>query len=914
MNIRILTLLLFAGTTIPLASQVLNPKAQVDHSILYRDSEQWIKERFKYFYEERANPLGYIPDGVREEAWVQSKKMSVHKPNVFSKRSAFSSQQWTVVGPNNVGGRITGIAIHPTNPDIVYFTGADGGVWKSVNGGASYTPISEDLPTMAMGSIDIDPNNPDNIWVGTGEANGSGDSYPGIGVVRSTDAGNTWSLVGSKFADQIGSIKVHKSNGNIVFAATRQGLWRTTNAGFTWTRLHTNLAHDLVLHPTNHEVVYAAIQGIGVQKSVDSGATWTTLSLPIQADSIGRIAIDLCLTQPNVIYAVIVSGRGTSNSRGVFKSTNDGVTWQRTIYASPNFFSSQGWYNCEIAVHPSNPNIVLVGGVSFYGSTDGGFTWATRGGMHVDHHAVEFSLSNHSIAYFGNDGGMYKSTNGGVSFINQNIDLPITQFYELGIALQDPEMMIGGTQDNGSKFRKTNNANWNNATGGDGAYCVIDYTDAKYIYTEYQNGSHLRSTNGGTSFSAINNGLVGSGLWVTPVAIHPTEPTVLFTATTRQLYKTTNRGTLWFPFHGNMDSTSSINYIAISPTNPDLMLCGYTNGRIWKTTDAGASWTNISTGLPSRTCKDIQFDPFDANTYYTCYSGYASTGVYKTTDGGTSWISITGSGTNALPTIPKNALAIDPTNSNNIFVGTDFGVYATTNGGATWEVLGTGMPKVVIADLELHPLNGVLYAATHGRSTFALTVTTPVEFTSFSAVPDGNQVHLSWRTAAEVNNYGFSVERMNPMSGGWQEIGFVEGHGSTAGVNLYAFTDKLLPLDAETLIYRLRQIDFDGKFEYSPEVMVTINDVSPNDFELEQNFPNPFNPVTNIRYSLPATERVRLTVTDAKGRTVKELVNKVQQAGMHVVSFDANDVPSGAYFYHLEYDGKRQTKKMMVLK
>ncbi len=918
---KVFVTVLLLCVTLPLTAQNLVPYNSVEPEetlSLYRDSEQWIKERYRWFYEQRLGPDETLPDGLRETAWEQTRQMSVYKPPAsLAKGSGYSSTAWVNVGPVNMGGRLTGVAIHPTNPDIVYFTAADGGVWKSVNGtsmGASFTPVSEDLPTMAMGSIDIDRNNPDIVYVGTGEANGSADSYPGIGVIKSTDAGMTWNLVGGKFANNIGSIKVHITDGNIVIAAARQGLYRSTDAGESWDKVQGGAAHDLVLHPTIDSLMYVGIQGQGVLRSHDHGATWELLDMGIGKDSIGRLALDLCLTQPEIIYALLVGSKNPYKNKtlAVMKSTDGGDSWFRTTKAvnPKNFFNTYGWYNCEIGVHPTDPDKLLVGGVGLYLSLNGGTSFTTRGGIHVDQHAIEYSPSDPDICYVGNDGGMYISGSGGITFTSLNDNLPITQYYELGMSLPKPDMVMGGTQDNGSNRRPANDNLWEKETGGDGGYCILDYADTLVMYAEYQNGVHLRSTNGGRNWTQINRGLIGSGRWVTPVAQHPTEPNVLFTATTKQLYKTTDRGSLWVAFHGDMDSSKSVNYIGISPINSDIMYVGYTNGKIWKTEDAGSSWIERSEGLPNgRNTNDIIFHPTDPNTAYACFSSYINESVFKTTNGGETWESISGN----LPAIPTNALEINPGKPDNLFVGTDFGVYSTIDGGETWEILAEGMPKVVVVDLELHPATGVLYAATHGRSIFALTVTTSVQLTTFSARRDGDRVLLDWRTSFETDNRGFGIERRGDF-GQWEEIAFIDGSGNSAAMQQYSFTDVQLPGDTRQLYYRLKQIDFDGEIEYSREIPVMLTNVNTLDFVLQQNYPNPFNPVTTIRYTLPQTSVVRLYVTDALGKEIDVLVERVQHAGSHHVFFDATGIPSGAYFYHLEYDGKRTTRKMTVLR
>jgi hypothetical protein len=357
-----------------------------------------------------------------------------------------------------------------------------------------------------------------------------------------------------------------------------------------------------------------------------------------------------------------------------------------------------------------------------------------------------------------------------------------------------------------------------------------------------------------------------------------------------------------------MDSSRTISYIGISPLNPDLMFVGYNNGRVWKTTNAGSRWEDVSTGLPGRSCTDIIFDPVDVNTLYVSYSGYSKQSIYKSNDAGVTWVNIAGN----IPSLPVNALEINPGKAAQLFAGTDFGVYTTLDGGVTWEICGEGMPKVVVVDLELHPTTGMLYAATHGRSIYALQVATSVKLLSFAARRDGARVQLDWQTSNESNNRGFSLERAAGL-GGWEEITFIENRGSAAAQR-YSYSDASLPRGVSRLRYRLKQIGLDGGIEYSQEIPVEMSDAIAAEFILEQNYPNPFNPSTTIRFTLPRTSEIRLYVTDALGTLVRTLEDRIQHAGAHHVIMDASDLPNGAYFYHLEFEGQRVTRKMLLMK
>ncbi len=884
---------------------------------LYKESSKDIIARMKWFYDRRVDAEGNIPLNERIEAWEQSKTMKAYQPTVLLKSGQTVESKWTLVGPRNRGGRITGIAVHPSDADIVYIAAANGGVWKSTNKGTLFTPVTEDLPTMSMGAVAIDPSNPDIVWAGTGEANGESYIYPGIGVIKSTDAGATWNLTGLKSNTRIAALRIHPTIGDIAVAATWDGIRRTEDGGETWNTVQSGEVYDLAIHPADPSIWYAGIRSMGMFRSTDTGRTWTSLSTDWQAkhsvnvSSIRRIAFDMSRSTPGLMYAVLVKNN-TFDLLEVMKSTDGGDSWNVLTKPSTDFFSGQGFYNCDMAVDPSDGNRVFIGGLYIYMTENGGGSWKRTNPSHVDQHALEFAPSDPNIFYAGHDGGFDISQNGGRSYTGLNDNLPISQYYDIDVAATNPDVILGGTQDNGSHLRKTNSPDWKYTTGGDGMYCVIDHTNANIMYTEMQYGqSRWRSTDGGNNWNGINQGIEANGTWVNPVVMHPDSTNILYTTSYYHLYKTTNRGDLWFKLAERVTNSEVIEKIAVSPANPKYMATGYSGtGGIAVSTDGGFTWKRVVKSYPRVTVTDIDYHPTDPNTIFATFTGYRSASVYKTTDNGETWTSISGN----LPAIPKNTLALNPMNPDQMWVGTDLGVYTTVDGGAVWEFMGEGMPKVTVMDLHFHAASGLLRAATHGRSVYQILVTTPVDVATFSASLDGMSVRLSWRTTMETNNAGFAVERKDGVGERWNEIGYVPGNGSGAGVFSYSFTDSNLPAGAGNVVYRLKQLDFDGTYDYSKEAYVALGGAAPVSMELSQNYPNPFNPVTTIRYSIPEAGKVRLSVTDSRGFEVATLVDSFQYEGAYAVEFNAAALESGVYFFHLTMNGKRITKKMVALK
>lgn len=715
--------------------------------------------REEWFYKQRALPFEQIPENARLEAFEQDKILS----KSYNKNSLQATYPaWENVGPSpaatmsysplwgNISGRMRSVAVNPLNPNIIYIGAANGGVWKTTNGGLSWFPLTENEASLAMGAITIDPNNPEIIYAGTGEALAGSNrtTYFGSGLLKSTNGGSSWTRITDGFGSNthFSKIAIRSSNSNFVYAALAQGLWyastpsnqgvwRSTNGGINWTRtLNVSRAFDVIIHPTGQDTVYASVgnaaSSSGFYKSIDAGQTWVQQNSGlVSASSIRRMHISQSQNNPSTIYSVIYS----SDSTRVFKSTNGGSSWLRAggtywfggIWGGTYY--DQGWYNLYIAVHPTNPDIVYVGNVDLMKTTNGGTTWARLvtswdGKAHVDQHGFAFHPTDPEKIFIVNDGGINKSTNGGSTFTSLNSDLSITQFYHIATSPHDVTHLIGGTQDNATQRRPPGSSNWVGVIGGDGGQVVFDYSDPNYIYGEYVNGSLYRSNNGGNSFSLITNGLVESGAWITPIIIHPTNPSILYTATYR-IYRTTDRGNLWSPISGGLWGTTRINAMDISRTNPNQMLAlasEYSSSpAVFISSDGGYNWQNITSGLPARYMTQVRFHPDSSNILFVTVSGFGTGHVYRSTNSGSSWTNVSTS----LPDIPANDIFIDPANPNDrYFIATDLGVYVTEDAALSWVKLSQGFPNTATVSFSYHPATGTLRAGTHGRGIFEMTV------------------------------------------------------------------------------------------------------------------------------------------------------------------------------------------------
>ncbi|HEY6435481.1 MAG TPA: T9SS type A sorting domain-containing protein, partial [Ignavibacteriaceae bacterium] len=359
--------------------------------------------------------------------------------------------------------------------------------------------------------------------------------------------------------------------------------------------------------------------------------------------------------------------------------------------------------------------------------------------------------------------------------------------------------------------------------------------------------------------------------------------------------------------------------MAISKSNA-MILYATSGSSIFLSTDGGVTFTNKTSGLPSRTITSVNVHPTNENLALITFSGFSTNKVYKTTNMGNTWFSINGN----LPDSPVNDGFIyteDALNPNTYFVATDIGVFLTQNDGANWVELPNNLPNTVIMHLDYSPSNQMMRAGTHGRGVYEafIDLTIPVELSSFTAETELNKVQLSWSTATETNNMGFEIER-KLKNQEWVTIAFVSGKGTTTEIQNYNYVDDYSQTPYEgTALYRLKQIDFNGDYEYSEQLAVNLTFV-PSEYYVSQNYPNPFNPSTTIKYSLPVESNVRINIYNALGQIIEELISETQPTGNYEVTWNAQNYSSGVYYYSFEVNSfddsqsHREMKKIVFLK
>ncbi|HMG53317.1 MAG TPA: hypothetical protein VK601_07540 [Kofleriaceae bacterium] len=714
-----------------------------------------------YFYLQRRLPDGRINMQARARALAHARLL---RARLMATTGLDAAGIWQLRGPLNIGGRVTDVIGDPANANKFYVGSASGGVWKTTDGGATFTPIFDGQGTLAIGALALDPRDSNILYVGTGEANPGGGSVtqPGDGVWKTTDGGVTWQHLGLDLTVEIGRIVIDPKNPDNVFVAAMgnlfshnvdRGVYRSQNAGATWTKVlfvsDAAGAIDLAIDPVNPNRVFAATwerlrtpaarlyfgPGSGLWRSTDGGTTWTALAGGLPSSSIqpSRIGVVVAPSSPSTVYAIY--SRMDNSLEGVFRSTDSGTTWtKQTATNLASIIGAQAFWSGRLFVHPTNPNDLWADGVGLAHSTNGGASFSSVSGLHADQHAQWFFPANPAVILKGNDGGVYRSTNGGVNWTHFT-NLPISQFYTVEAHQLEPAKIYGGLQDNGVQRTTTGQTNdWSSIVGGDGLEVHVDLRSTQVIYAESQFGALRRSTNGGSSFSNATSGLTGRLGWKTPIAIDPASTGTGTTSTlylgSHLLFRSTNSAASWTAISGDLTNGNqgqgsvvfgTITTVAVAQSNKNTIYIGTDDGNVWITQNAGASYSRIDTSLPKLWVTRVAVDPGNDAIAYATFSGFRVdqplAHVFRTTDHGATWTDISGD----LPDAPVNAIAIDPRNSSTLFVGTDVGAFVSTNLGASWAPLGVGLPDAVVSDLKI--LAGppaTIYAATYGRSIYSM--------------------------------------------------------------------------------------------------------------------------------------------------------------------------------------------------
>lgn len=767
--------------------------------------------------------------------------------------------KWRNIGPANMSGRVSDIEALDSDFTTVIIGSASGGVWKSTNAGTTWDPIFDTYGAASIGDVAFYQVNPDIIWVGTGEKNTRNSIAWGDGIYKSTDGGKTFINMGLQDTHSISKIITHPSNPDIVYAAAgghlwgytgERGLFKTEDGGETWQKLTNGLpddgktgAIDLVMDPTDENVLYAGFwqrlrrpyrfdsggPNGGIFKSTDAGESWKKLTNGLPEGDTGKIGLAICRSNPGVLMAFVEHGYqpkeylpdGSENpdykdmtklGTGIYRTEDGGETWQYM-----NRYNNRPFYYSHIYLNPIDDKIVYVVAGSYHISYDGGKTLERQNtGIHGDYHALWSDLNDKDRYYLGNDGGAALTHDHGKNYLFFD-NLPISQFYAVGVDRRDPYYVYGGLQDNGSWGGPSISRDsagiltdhWFRIGGGDGFYTPVDPTDWRIVYLESQQGNISRinvETRETTFIKPTKENIInydeyvteemlkmqekaGWGKdnpfrfnWSSPIVISPHNSSTVFFGG-NFLFKTLDRGESWEIISPDLstndpvkidrktggltpDVTGAENHCTIvtiseSPLKPGIIWAGTDDGNVQLTQDGGKSWINVRPnfkGVPEGIwVSRVEASHFEAGTCYVTFDGHRSDNfaiyVFKTADFGKTWASIKGN-------LPEGEVAYvireDHKNKNLLFLGTEFGLFISTDRGKTWDRFMNNLPTVAVHDILIHPLYDDVIIGTHGRGIWICNDITPLQQL-------GQEIEL---TSAHLFDQGVATQWANISRGG----------------------------------------------------------------------------------------------------------------------------------------------------
>ena len=751
---------------------------------------------------------------------------------------ATAALEFRTIGPTIMGGRVADLAVVESDPRIFYVGVATGGVWKTENAGITFTHVFKDEETASVGDVTVAPSNPNVVWVGTGEPQNRQSSPWGNGVYRSTDAGRTWTHLGLADTHHISRIQVHPRDPDVAYVAAMGHLWganpergvyRTTDGGDSWEQVlfiddHTG-AIDLAMDPADPRTLFVAMYqrqrrawgyngggpGSGIYRTTDGGDSWTELTKGLPEGDKGRMGLDIYRGDGNVVFALVEAdarvpgqgfggggggGGGRDQQNGVYRSTDRGESWEQVSTTN-----NRPMYYSQIRVDPNDPERLYLGGSSLYRSSDGGrnFTSDAASDVHSDHHALWIDPADSHHLILGGDGGVSVSWDRSDNWY-QLRNLPIGQFYEIGVDMRDPYHACGGLQDNGSWCAPSDTwsnqgirtRDWYNVGSGDGFFTVMHPSNPELMFAESQGGNITRvnlATGERARIRPLPRPDDDDGEerdlrwnWDSPVLLSAHDDQVVY-AGSNILFRSADLGQSWDEISPDLtyaidrdtlmlmgvaggeaqmsrndgqSSYGNLTAIAESPLDPAVLYAGSDDGRLHVTRDGGANWTDLTGnvgGLPPHTyVTRIVASRAAAGSVFAVFDGHRSDDfaayIYASTDHGDSWEPIT----DGLPATSMNALAQHPRAHNLLFAGSEVGIHFSIDGGANWHALGNGLPTVPVDDIVVHPRDNDLVIGTHGLGIWIMDDITPLEGLSSEVM--ASSAHLfPVRRATSYNQY-----------------------------------------------------------------------------------------------------------------------------------------------------------------
>lgn len=682
-------------------------------------------KRWEYETEERVYPSGEFPP--RHQLFTELQKFNSYKEGRVGENTR-SQGSWEELGPlswqNQSGwnpgiGRVNFIYEEPGNQNTIYVGTPAGGLWRSEDGGNSWTPLTDLLPSMGVSGIAVDPGNTDVIYIATGDRDAN--DYNGVGVLKSTDYGQSWQTTGMgwNISDGLKSnwLIMHPTDAQTLFLASNDGLYRTTDGAESWQSVLNGNIREVEFHPENPEIVYAVSNRF--YRSENGGTSFSTINDGFPSSSqINRLSLAVSAVTPDYVY-VLAGEEATSGYRGTYFSDNTGLSFTEQS-AQPNIMGystdgsssgGQSWFDIALAASQTNPFRIVTGGINVWRSNNAGVDYSPQshwvfpsqiGYTHADIHFLRYYGNR---LYCGSDGGIFVSTNDGNSWTDLSAGIGNTQLYRMAFSESEPYNIMVGTQDNGTNL--LNSQTFTHLLGGDGNGAAVNDDNPDVLYAAYPYGSITMSTDAGASFEGISDPIDENGLWVTPFVLDPNNQNILY-AGYQNIWKHTEQDgwEVISSFGGG-----SFRALAVAPSNSDYLYAAR-GSTLYMTSDGGTSWENISTDLPNLNITDIAVSPTNPEYLIVTCSGYTNGNkVYASSNAGGSFENISYN----LPNIPANAVTFDNTSENGVYVGTDIGVFYTNDNLANWIDFMDGLPRTKVRQLLISESIGKIRAGTFGR-------------------------------------------------------------------------------------------------------------------------------------------------------------------------------------------------------
>ena len=752
----------------------------------------------------RAYPDQDIPPGAFYRGYEQHEKMKER-----SLRNGPDS--WEAKGPWNTAGRCLSISVNPQDPNTIYAGTASGGLWRSRDLGlsVSWERINTGFPVLGVSDIEFARGDSSVMFIGTGEVynsvtTGTDGAYRptrgsyGIGILKSTDGGQSWEKsLDWTYQNQRGvwMIKIDPNDDQVVYAGTTQGVFKSIDQGDNWDLvLDVPMCTDVEINPENTDQIVASCgnlysPGKGIYKSIDGGSNWNRSNGIDDIDFGGKIQITFAPSQPNIMYASIGNGLTSETGATWLCESNDfGANWQ--VRNTTDVSRWQGWFSHDLAVDPEDPFAVISVGIDtwFWDTqfntinqiSNGGVTLGTPtigepdGGpnySHSDHHFVMYHPSIPNLVLLGNDGGIFHLDQTNMNFRSATGGMQTTQFYNgFSVSNEAPIFAMGGLQDNSTVIYRGNQA-WTRVVGGDGSWTGINSIDNDILYASFQNLNVLRSTNAGGFFRRVNLDKPDDDIpiFIAPYALAPSDPNVIYGGS-NYLYRAINGDDFEIRNAGNRVSENPISSMDISSQDSDVLYFGtapFPDGdstqepQIFISTDGGETVLESAFDFPNRLVNDIHVDPTDHSIAYAAFSGFGTSHLFKTTDFGETWFSID----NGLPDVPGNAIVVDPSNNQLLYYGNDIGVYFSEDGGNNWQTWEEGLPNAcIIMDLKINEVDRTLWLASHGCGAYErpleemfVSTDQALLFKSLDLFPNPAKEILNLKTAFNSNQIEFRI-------------------------------------------------------------------------------------------------------------------------------------------------------------